>query len=584
MRLRQPTFEANSDQLEQVLAIADISRTVNDFRPLPETMELICERVAGMPACDWVTISLLDTERRETKAWGDPRIHPEFMEWSRADPSRHKGPWSPTFMASSSGRPLLIPDVYAQPEWATLARGAQIQGWTGAAYVPISASGRGLGTLNCYSRRRHEHSDNEVRLLQTVARLVGIAAETALIAEHHRQVATENERLSLEISKRNDELSWLSQAQMALAEALLASGHDTAQSLCDLLWRDLGRSAMICALDGKPRTFAGEDEARPLMVEALLHRDPVKLASLDDGTPIGLCSVHRIEHDHLLGLLLFHPPLVDPGHGTTVLLKHALALIAFELESERSDRTMREVARPSVLHSVARGLLSPSQARTAAAFVDATGQQLRIGFTKTVDDRDASQLAHRLNRMAKGGGCLAASPEHDGVLFLIEDGPSTRIRQTLATWLDNFGGIGPMTGLSESFSDMASAAGALEQARMMIGIASPGQVAIYDEVGPTADLLKQLPKDQAAAFVERMLTPLLNKQDSRGGTLVDSVAAYLDRRGSLRLASGDLGVHPNTLQLRLARAAKLTGLDFHDPLQMGLLALAIRWRRLLGSA
>jgi len=35
------------------------------------------------------------------------------------------------------------------------------------------------------------------------------------------------------------------------------------------------------------------------------------------------------------------------------------------------------------------------------------------------------------------------------------------------------------------------------------------------------------------------------------------------------------------LQLRVARAAQLTSLDFHDPLQLGLVALAVNWHLLL---
>ena len=117
-----------------------------------------------------------------------------------------------------------ITDVFDQPELALLAEGAGIQGFTSAAYVPIIRGGRALGSLNCYSRDAHQHTDFEVKLLQTVARLVGVAAETAIIAERQRVTAAEVSSLSQELAGRNEQLSDLIQAQVELALALAGPG------------------------------------------------------------------------------------------------------------------------------------------------------------------------------------------------------------------------------------------------------------------------------------------------------------------------------------------------------------------------
>src|SRR5262249_587465 len=153
-------------------------------------------------------------------------------------------------------------------------------------------------------------------------------------------------------------------------------------------------------------------------------------------------------------------------------LTHALALLAFELQAERSDRTMRDVARPSVLYSLTHGSLSLQQARTSAAFVNATGQSLRVGFVSTTDDVAASQPAHRLNGMPNENCCLAAAPDKDGVLFLVEDSIPEQLRATLARALEHAGAGDRPAGLSDHFSDMSCAAAALEQARMVCNIAS----------------------------------------------------------------------------------------------------------------
>src|SRR5262249_19708313 len=150
---------------------------------------------------------------------------------------------------------------------------------------------------------------------------------------------------------------------------------------------------------------------------------PLRLVPSADASIVGSCSVHRVGTDPPLGLVLIHPALHAPAHAKRVFLEHALALLAFELQTERSDRTLRDVARPSVLYSLTHGSVSAQQARAAGAFVDATGQPLRIGFVRTADDAAASQLAHRLNALPKENRCLAAAPERDGVILLLEDAP-----------------------------------------------------------------------------------------------------------------------------------------------------------------
>jgi hypothetical protein len=570
-----------SDELDNLLAIAELAVRVDDFRPLSETMEMICERVAGMPACDWLTISLLAEDRRETTAWADPAVKQEFMEWSRQPRMRHKSSWSPIYTAASSGKPVLITNVYQHPEFVLLAEGARIQGFTGAAYIPIMAGGRALGTLNCYTRKAHQHTDAEVKLLQTVARLAGVAAETAIIAERQRKSAGEIRRLSDEVAQRNLELSDLIQAQIDLALALLRPGQDTAEAICRIVSTRLGASVMISGPDGKARAYIGSDEGRALMSQTLVRRDPARLGGVADGSTIGACSVHRIGSDPPLGNVVIHPALDPAAHVKTVFLEHALALLAFDLETERADRTMRDVARPSVLYSLTRGSLSAQQAHAVAAFVDATGQPLRIGFIRTADDTSASQLAHRLNRLPKEHRCLAAAPEKDGVILLLEDAAAEQLRSAVTKLLERSGSSDRTVGLSDRFSDMTSAPAALEQARMVSNVASQHRTALYEDLGPTSDLLRKLSPETRNAFVGKLIGPLLDYDRERRGELVASVSAYLRHRGSLRNASSELAIHPNTLQLRLARAASLTSLDFHDPLQLGLIALAVNWHLLL---
>lgn len=106
---------------------------------------------------------------------------------------------------------------------------------------------------------------------------------------------------------------------------------------------------------------------------------------------------------------------------------------------------------------------------------------------------------------------------------------------------------------------------------------------MHEELGATASLLRHVPPGAAARYVEDVLRPLIDYDRQRKGALIKTVTAYLNHRGSLRQAALELGVHENTVQLRLARASQLLGSDLHDAQWLGLLAVALSWYRLLGE-
>ncbi|MFF3332898.1 PucR family transcriptional regulator [Streptomyces sp. NPDC002888] len=99
-----------------------------------------------------------------------------------------------------------------------------------------------------------------------------------------------------------------------------------------------------------------------------------------------------------------------------------------------------------------------------------------------------------------------------------------------------------------------------------------------------------LPDIQAEVLVSEMLTLLsahpeirdprlttLVAHDSRHqGRLAESLLAYLNSFGDVRVAAAQLHVHPNTLRYRIRRAEELTGLDLSRPDQRLLAMLQLR--------
>ena len=70
---------------------------------------------------------------------------------------------------------------------------------------------------------------------------------------------------------------------------------------------------------------------------------------------------------------------------------------------------------------------------------------------------------------------------------------------------------------------------------------------------------------------------LLEASDrDRSTTYVDTLRAFLDAFGDVRLAAQAVGVHPNTFRYRLRRLSELVGLDLDDPEQRLVAQLQLR--------
>jgi len=569
------------DQLASLLAILDISRTDNDFRPLSETMELICQRIVRLLPYNWVTISLLSPDKEETIAWGDPEIKPEFLAWSRTKRPSRKSSYSPVFLAISSGHPITITDIQSRPDLSILKEGAAIQGFRAAVYVPIVARGRVLGTLNCYTRDPHIYSESEYDLLRAVARLVGITVETALIAERHRATALEIQQLSEELTHRNEELSRLMIAQLELAELLMDAGLDPLQAICSFLARLFGVSVMVYSSAKKSRAQAGDNDVLVALEQFLARRDLSKLPNVQNETNVNNFRMFRIGRNPLLGWLLVQTPAGGWQEQHGFLLRHATALIGFEMETERAERTVRDLARPSVLLAIAKGQPSEPQIGELASVLELGAVAARVAFVATGTDRDASLVARRINRAARTcTGVVVAVAEREGVIVLLGVNELACVTSELKALLNDGSDVRWSAGLSGPLRSLSSLPEAVRHARALAKAAPLGTVASFDELGPASGLLRHIPSDSSAAFVSDFLGPLIAYDRARGTELVDSVAAYIRHKGSLSKAAKELRIHPNTLQLRLTRVSQVLRVDMHDPEILGLLGVAIKWHRL----
>jgi purine catabolism regulator len=68
----------------------------------------------------------------------------------------------------------------------------------------------------------------------------------------------------------------------------------------------------------------------------------------------------------------------------------------------------------------------------------------------------------------------------------------------------------------------------------------------------------------------------VDKLKAHPGHLLETVRAYLARRGQWEAAGRDLGVHRNSVRYRIGQASELLGVDLDDPDVAAQLWLALR--------
>jgi DNA-binding PucR family transcriptional regulator len=98
------------------------------------------------------------------------------------------------------------------------------------------------------------------------------------------------------------------------------------------------------------------------------------------------------------------------------------------------------------------------------------------------------------------------------------------------------------------------------------------------------DLLPERALDGDADAIGRLVDDIYQRLLAEDPTLVETLAAYLERTGSLEGAARELFVHPNTVRYRLRRVADITGLTATVPRDAWSLRLALSLGRLATDA
>lgn len=458
----------------------------------------------------------------------------------------------------STAGPLLVNDDDQQTQPLVLFR---VLGW----------NDRPIGLVAFELSDPREPDEPEIGLLVTTAAIV----EQAVSAVHHAGSLTRTNAL----------LRGRAAVDQRLARVVQGGGLSAVTRECS-------------ALTGKPVTLFDHDErqltsahpgsssaVRPTAIRTVLaSRGPV---AADDATPFMVSAgVNGLTRRKIVA------PVVAAGEsfGWLVIDEHptgfraidryvaerSAVLLASEFVVQRRVARVAWNAKTSLARQMVRGTQTTADLMASAEYlgVDATAKRVLVYvrdpsgalLDESVDQRLVSVVERRL------GVEVLATRGSDGVLLLVE-APSDRgtvsvvneVKEAVAAATDLVCSSEVIVGVS-TVCDPTTLSRGYREAREVVqcidrfGGRSAGRVLAVDDLGPARLFLANSDTSAIRGYVSDVLGPLLTGEPGMTDLLV-TLQCYFDASRSVRSSAATLGVHENTIRLRLARVATATGLD-----------------------
>lgn len=204
----------------ELAVVAAVSSALSCSLDLEEVLQTIVESVVQVVGCDRSAIFELSEEGRELRLRTARGLSPAYVQRSQhllvGQDNRA--------LALATGRPMIVPDILAEPSLAELARLAQEEGYRAFIDVPLSGREGPLGVLSVYFTRVHTPSAGEMEMLITFANHAAIAIENARLyaaVAHERDRARQlYEQTDAALTRRVEELTSIEEIGRQLTSTL----------------------------------------------------------------------------------------------------------------------------------------------------------------------------------------------------------------------------------------------------------------------------------------------------------------------------------------------------------------------------
>ena len=572
-------------------AFTAISRALNLAQPLPETLDLISEKVSRTMGHKSCAVLLANRETEELLIEGSFGLGEEYVNALNTRLKQKIGGDGPesrsvTAQAFRTGMPVYAPDITEDPRFAPWREAALAEGYNSIVALPLAFRDEVIGVLNCYDAPR-EYTEDQVEALMVVAEQAASAVGIARLISSQRTTIEQLNSLNEHATEQHTLMQRSEKTHEALA-ALLLEGRsldDITLALATLL------GAPVVLQDEKLRPLSS---SHPEDYEGLVP-GAHDLSDLDATGRAG--SLGPMPEG---GLLLAVP--VDLGgrgylsasfgEGSETAfalrtLEQAAVTFALYAARQRARREAEDRVRGDLLADLLAGRFrNEDEARDRARHlgVDLSPASLGIlvirheppgGYLERegLNPRGAGPLRSRLLSLTRSFAEGAAppglaGPDGDHVALLLPAPPEDareRAERLVGLVREDFPGLRLRVAIGAPAAGPADLAARYEEARSLLDLAdrldAGTQVLLYDDWKVYGLVLRGSDRTDLLKLAHRTLDPVLSLGPDASRDLLATLRSYLENDLSPTRTAAALYVHPNTVKYRLNKVADLASLD-----------------------
>ncbi len=232
----QSLEEKVQQRTRELAALFDLAATATQSLDLNPILEEVAQKITGVFELDSTRIYLLDRQREELRVRAACGNNPEgFIQGVFGQRQGIVG------KVVESGEPIVFEDVQNDPRYAELShsQGSRGIGYRFFAAIPIKAKGKSLGAIACNGRLPRQLTEQEIRLMSSMADQIGPAIDNINLFEELREKTAALEKTNHELVESLEQQTEVAQVLQVMARSptelgvVLATIHNNALRLCE---------------------------------------------------------------------------------------------------------------------------------------------------------------------------------------------------------------------------------------------------------------------------------------------------------------------------------------------------------------
>lgn len=459
--------------------------------------------------------------------------------------------------------------------------------------VPIFARGGDvLGVITLHAEAPHEFGRGDVEFLEHTASLVAGAIENARLYEE----ATRRVRALTDLSRLAERIAGARSTEEVLGIVATGARQLTGAVRAEVYLVQPDQQLTLAAAD-PPRKERRAVDARRLLVDALQPSSPEAVARVaeelwgaTEGVPLFAPMTLGDEQVGLVAALLERPAAEGPRLIAAVASHAAVALRQHQLIEALKEESLTKDLFDALSRSPQR--IDEVRALAARLGLDLDAPNLVVHLAPREGAppgphpwRDVLQfIASRIAGQIPGSALEHRERWSRGLLPLGGRSPEEVIEVVRRAEAEVRGAATPAVTIGLSYpcrrpEDFPRAFREAEAAAEVGSLVRGVPVTWFDEIGPYRYVLEG---GSGRDRYQERLEAVVEYDRRRRTRLLETLEAYLDRRGNAVTTARSLYIHPNTLRQRLERIERLTGfaLERVDWLSLALAVKAVKLRQM----